>query len=68
VPQADGYPQVVFHPLAEDEPVWFVHLERQGIGRSEAPERDPLTNLREVAVVHDGSSFQVERQHHLQSI
>ena len=39
VPEADAGPEVVLHPLAEDQPVGLVDLEREGIGRVEAAER-----------------------------
>src|SRR5207247_10037479 len=52
VPPADGAPEVILHPLAEDEPVGLVDLEGQGIGRVEAGVWDPPGHLGEERVAH----------------
>src|SRR5439155_6988626 len=54
VPQAHGYAEVLVHPLAEDEPVGLIDLERQGVGRVEPAERDRPGDVLEE--VHGGSS------------
>ena len=52
VPEADADPEVVLHPLAEDDAVRLVDLERERIGRVEAAERDRARHLREEVVAH----------------
>jgi hypothetical protein len=47
MPQADRDPEVVLHPLAEDQPVRVVDRVGQGIPGIRAGERDPAGDLRE---------------------
>ena len=59
VPQAHADPEVVLHPLAEDQPVRLVDLEREGVGRVEAAERDRARHLGEEVVAHVRPSVRV---------
>ena len=53
VPETDPDPEMVLHPLAQHEPVWLIHLEGEGIRRSEPAEWDMPINLWEERVGHD---------------
>ncbi len=57
VPQADGDPEVVFHALAEHEPIGLVDLVRQRLARLEAAEGDAPRHLREEVLSHGLSSM-----------
>jgi hypothetical protein len=52
VPEADADPEVVGHPRAEDEPVGFVDLEGEWVGRVEPAERDRARHVGEEVVGH----------------
>ena len=45
VPQAHADPEVVLHPLAEDEAIRLVDLEGQWVASVEPAERDPARHL-----------------------
>ena len=57
VPQADGDPEVVLHPLAQDQPIRLVHLVRQRVAGSEARERDRSGHVAEERLAHPAPSL-----------
>ncbi len=52
MPDADADTQVVRHPLAQDEPVGVVDLERERVGGLQAAERDTALDLAEEWLAH----------------
>ena len=56
VPEARARAEPVHHPLAQDDPVGLVHLERQGVGGVEAAERDGAGDVGEKGLAHRSSS------------
>ena len=52
MPEADADAEVVLHPLAEDEPVRLVDLERERIVGAEPRERDPALHVGEELAGH----------------
>ncbi len=56
MPQAHADPEVIGHPLAEDQPIRLIDLEGEGVVRIEAAERNWAGDIGKEASVHPGTS------------